>query len=86
MSGKVTIFLQTSDKTRKAEVTVSRDMLVADLVRASSKRWFMSTRVDYQVVNVNLGRQLLSSDMLTSDNVRQGDTLMIQAFPTHGRE
>jgi hypothetical protein len=86
MRDKVTIYLQTSDKTRKAEVTVPRDMLVADLVRTGSKRWFMSTRVDYQVVNINSGRQLLSSDMLTTDNVRHGDTLMIQAFPTHGRE
>ena len=80
----VTIVLQTADRTRKAEITVPRSMYVSDIIKASTKRWFLSFGTDYVVCNLSTNRQLLSSDALTTSNVRDGDVLMIQPFATHG--
>jgi hypothetical protein len=81
---KVTFYLQTADRTRKAQVTLPRSMRVRDIVRASAQRWFMSTRVDYQVANTTRGTILLANEVLAPDRVYNGDILLIQPFPTHG--
>lgn len=85
MSGqKVTIYLQTADKTRKAEVTVPRSMQVSALIKASGRRWFMVGSINYQVANLTTGKYLLPSDTLNSDKVHNHDVLMLQPFATHG--
>jgi hypothetical protein len=81
---KVTFYLQTADRTRKAKVTLSRTMRVRDVVKASAQRWFMSTRIDYQIANTTRGTVLLGNEVLAPDRVYNGDVLMIQPFPTHG--
>ncbi len=81
---KVSVVLQTADRTRKARITVPRTMSVADIVKASRSRWVLGGSVDYQVVNMTSNRQLLAHDSLTYDNVQDGDVLMLQPFPTHG--
>ncbi len=83
--GSVTIVLQTADRTRKAQVTVPRSMSVKDIIKASTKRWVLSSRVDYQVYNVTAHTSLLANDMLTTERVNNGDVLMLQPFPTHGK-
>jgi hypothetical protein len=82
--GKVSIVLQLADRTRRAQVTVPRSMRVSEIIKASRGKWSLSFGVDYQVVNINRNRQLSHHDMLTSDNVANGDVLMLQPFPTHG--
>ena len=82
---KVTFYLQTADRTRKAQITLPRSMRVSDVIKASARRWFMSTRIDYQVANTTTGAVLLSNETLAPDRVNNGDVLMIQPFPTHGR-
>ena len=85
MSGRsVTVFLQMADRTRKARVTISRDLTINDLVRTSRNKWTLGFAVDYQVYNLANGRQLLAHDYLTEENVHNGDTLMLQPFATHG--
>ena len=85
MSGEmVTVVLHTADKTRKAQVTVPRSMFVKDIIKASTKRWFLSFGRDYVVCNMTRNRQLLPSDSLSSDNAQNGDVLMIQPLATHG--
>jgi hypothetical protein len=81
---KVMFYLQTADRTRKAQVTLPRSMRVADVVKASAHRWFMSRHIDYQVANVTTGNILLAHEQLAPDRVHNGDVLMIQPFPTHG--
>ncbi len=83
-ANKVTFYLQTADRTRKAQVTLPRSMRVSDVVKASAHRWFMSRHIDYQVANTTTGAILLSSEVLAPDRVHDGDVLMIQPFPTHG--
>ena len=81
---RVTFYLQTADRTRKAQVTLPRSMRVRDVVKASAHRWFLSTRIDYQVANTTMGTVLLSNETLAPERVHDGDVLMIQPFPTHG--
>ena len=81
---RVTFYLQTADRTRKAQVTLPRSMRVKDVVKASAHRWFLSTRIDYQVANTTMGTVLLSNETLSPERVHDGDVLMIQPFPTHG--
>jgi hypothetical protein len=82
--GRVSITLQLADRTRRAQLTVPRNMQVSDIVKASRGKWTLSFGVDYQVVNINKNRQLSPHDLLTSDNVSNGDVLMLQPIPTHG--
>jgi hypothetical protein len=81
---RVTFYLQTADRTRKAQVTLPRSMRIADVVKASAHRWFMSRHIDYQVANTTTGCILLQNEQLASDRVHDGDVLMIQPFATHG--
>jgi hypothetical protein len=81
---RVVIYLQTADKTRKAEIVLPRTMTASDLVKASTKRWKMLTGTNYVVTNISMNRQLLPYEMLTEDRVRDHDILMIQPLATHG--
>ena len=81
---KVSIVLTTLDRTRKASVTIPRSMYVSDIIKASTKRWFLSFGMDYQVCNTSSGRILLPSDSLNTSNVKDGDILMLQPFAAHG--
>lgn len=81
---RVLIYLQTADKTRKAEISLPRSMTAQDLIKASTKRWKMLLGSNYVVTNLSLNRQLLPYEMLTEDRVRNHDILMIQPLATHG--
>jgi hypothetical protein len=83
-SDRVMIYLQTADKTRKAEIVVPRSMTAQDLIKASTKRWKMLAGSTFVVTNMTLNRQLLPYEMLTDDRVRNHDILMIQPLATHG--
>jgi hypothetical protein len=86
MSGeRVLIYLQTADKTRKAEIVMPRTMTAQDLVKASTKRWKMLLGSNYVVTNLSTNRQLLPYELLTEDRVHDHDILMIQPLATHGR-
>lgn len=81
---RVTVYLQTADRTRKAQVTLPRTMTASDIIKASRGRWRLSLGMDFQLVNLNTNRQLLPYDTLNANNVSNGDVLMLQPFPTHG--
>ncbi len=81
---RVTVYLQTADRTRKAQVTLPRTMTASDIVKASRGRWRLSLGMDFQLVNLNTNRQLLPHETLSINNVSNGDVLMLQPFPTHG--
>lgn len=81
---RVVFYLQTADKTRKAEIVLPRTMTAQDLIKASTKRWKMLLGSNYVVTNLSLNRQLLPYEMLTEDRVRNHDILMIQPLATHG--
>jgi hypothetical protein len=81
---KVTVVLVTLDRTRRASVTLPRSMYVSDIIKASTKRWFLAHGTGYQVCNTSSNRVLLASDSLNAFNVKDGDVLMLQPFAAHG--
>lgn len=81
---RVTIYLQTADKTRKAQIVLPRSMTAQDLIKASTTRWKMLLGSNYVVTNLSMNRQMLPYEMLTEDRVRNHDILMIQPLATHG--
>lgn len=85
-SDRVVIYLQTADKTRKAQVVMPRTMTGQDLVKASTKRWKMLLNGNYIVTNLTQNRQILPYEMLSEDRVHDHDILMIQPLATHGRD
>ncbi len=83
-NSRVSIVLQTADRTRKASVTVPRSMQVSEVIKASRGKWRLSFGMDFQIVNLSTNRQLSPHDLLTADKVQNGDVLMLQPLPTHG--
>ena len=83
-TSKVSIVLMTHDRTRKARVTVPRSMNVEDLVKASTKRWFLSVGMTHQVSNTTTGKILHLNQHLSDEIVSDGDILMIQPLAVHG--
>ena len=81
---KVTIYVQTADRTRKAQVTLPRSTCAGDLIKASRRQWVLSFGTEFQVVNLSTQRLLSKHDLLSPDLVGNGDTLMLQPLPTHG--
>ena len=80
----VTFELTTADRTRKARITMPRNKTVRDLVKTSRKQWSLRMGLDFQVANLTRGRQLLPNEILGTDNVRDGDVLILQPLATHG--
>lgn len=80
----VSIIMQTADRTRMAHVTVPREMRAGDLIKTSTRRWALAFGVNYQIANISTGQMLLPDDLLSTDKVRDGDTLMLQPLATHG--
>ena len=80
----ITLEVQLADRTRRAEVRVPRKMTGTELVRTCRRRWSLSFDIDYQLLNLRTNELLLTKDSLSSDQIQNGDTLILQPFPVHG--
>jgi hypothetical protein len=80
----VSVLVQMADKTRKAEVTLSRSTTTKDLVEETKKNWSLSPNQDYTVTNLTKGRRLLSKDQFTEENVSDKDVLQIEPIIVAG--
>jgi hypothetical protein len=84
MEKTVSIVVRTADRTRAAEVSVPRDMKVADILEASRNNWKLPTDVHYQLVNQRTGKQLLPDTSLGSEVVTDGDELVVNPMLVAG--
>jgi hypothetical protein len=75
---EVKVLLRTADRTRKAEVTVPRAQLGADLIQASVQNWALPVDTEYALVNVTRGTAISPQTALTSELVAENDELEIQ--------
>lgn len=80
----ITLEVQLADRTRRAEVRVPRKMTGTELVRTCRRKWSLSSNIDYQLFNLRTNQLLLTKDTLSSDQIQNGDTLILQPFPVHG--
>lgn len=80
----ITLEVQLADRTRRAEVRVPRKMTGTELIRTCRRRWSLSFDINYQLFNLRTSQLLLTKDTLSSDQVQDGDTLVLQPLPVHG--
>lgn len=79
----VNVLVQMHDKTRKAEVTLSRSTTTKDLLEETKKNWSLPNQ-DYNVTNLTKGRKLLPNDQFTEENVSDKDVLQIEPILVAG--
>jgi hypothetical protein len=75
---EVTVVIRTADQTRKAEVTMSRDLTGADLIQAAVDKWSLPRDTDYSLVNSSGNITISPTDSLASRGVKDGDILEVQ--------
>jgi len=77
MSG-YNLIIRTADRTRKAEISVSPEQRISEIIQAAIDNWKLPTDVEYTIVNTSSGKRLDDTKTLSQAEVSAGDTLEIQ--------
>lgn len=80
----VSVTVQTHDKTRRADVSLSPYTQVGEIVRLGKQNWKLPTDTDYALVNLRTGQQLAPNGTLAQQGVQEGDTLVMQPLLVAG--
>jgi hypothetical protein len=73
----VSVIVQMYDRTRKAEVSLSRSTTTRDLLEETKRNWSLPN-VEYRVTNMTKNKELLQKDQFTEENVSDKDVLQIE--------
>ena len=73
----VSVIVQMYDRTRKAEVSLSRSTTTKDLLEETKRNWSLPN-VEYRVTNMTKSKELLPKDQFTEENVSDKDVLQIE--------
>jgi sulfur carrier protein ThiS len=73
----VSVIVQMYDRTRKAEVSLSRSTTTRDLLEETKRNWSLPN-VEYRVTNMTKNKELLPKDQFTEENVSDKDVLQIE--------
>jgi hypothetical protein len=73
----VSVIVQMYDRTRKAEVSLSRSTTTRDLLEETKRNWSLPN-VEYRVTNITKNKELLQKDQFTEENVSDKDVLQIE--------
>jgi sulfur carrier protein ThiS len=73
----VGVIVQMYDRTRKAEVSLSRSTTTKDLLEETKRNWSLPN-VEYRVTNLTKNKELLPKDQFTQENVSDKDVLQIE--------
>jgi sulfur carrier protein ThiS len=73
----VSVIVQMYDRTRKAEVSLSRSTTTRDLLEETKRNWSLPN-VEYRVTNITKNKELLPKDQFTEENVSDKDVLQIE--------
>lgn len=74
----VALVVRTADKTRKAEIKLSRSNTGGDVMQAAVDNWKLPVDVDYSLVNTTTGSVISSGQALSNVVVSDGDVLEVQ--------
>jgi len=75
---EVNLIVRTADQSRKAEIAVSAENTVGDIVHSAIDNWALPRDADYTVVNVTRGHSLNPSEPIGRAGIRPGDVLELQ--------
>ena len=73
----VSVIVQMYDRTRKAEVSLSRSTTTKDLLEETKRNWSLPN-VEYRITNLTKNKELLPKDQFTQENVSDKDVLQIE--------
>jgi hypothetical protein len=77
LEASVSVIVQMYDRTRKAEVSLSRSTTTRDLLEETKRNWSLPN-VEYRVTNMTKNKELLQKDQFTEENVSDKDVLQIE--------
>jgi hypothetical protein len=75
---EVNIIIRTADRTRKAEVSMSRENTGGDVIQAAIENWKLPADSDYTLVNATTSKTLQPTQALAAGVVDEGHILEIQ--------
>jgi hypothetical protein len=75
---EVSLIVRTADQSRKAEIAVSSENTVGDIVHSAIENWALPSDADYTVVNVTRGKSLNPTDPIARAGIQPGDVLELQ--------
>jgi hypothetical protein len=74
----VNLIVRTADQTRKAEIAVSPENTVGDIMHSAVDNWALPRDADYTIVNVTSGKSLNPHEPIGQAGVKPGDVLELQ--------
>ena len=83
---EVKFVVRTADQTRKAEVSLARTMVGADVIQAAVQNWAMPVDTDYTLVNIATGKAILPTQALSEGVVDDGNVLEVQPVLVAGAD
>jgi hypothetical protein len=75
---EVSLIVRTADQSRKAEIAVSAENTVGDIVDSAIQNWALPRDADYTVVNVTRGKSLNPAEPISRTGIQPGDVLELQ--------
>lgn len=82
---QVKCFVRTADKTRKAEIGISPEVTVNDIIDTCIQNWSLPKDVSYTLVNINKNIVLTPDHNLINLGIEEGDILELQPILEAGR-
>ncbi len=71
----VRCYVRTADKTKKAEIGISPEVTVADVIETCLSKWKLPTDVTYTLVDFNKNQILPPNEYLTNLGIQEGTIL-----------
>ncbi|GIX41173.1 MAG: hypothetical protein KatS3mg129_0906 [Leptospiraceae bacterium] len=75
---QVKCYVRTADKTKKAEIGISPEVTVSDIVETCIQKWSLPSDVSYNLVAINKNMVLNPNQNLIDIGIEEGEILELQ--------
>lgn len=82
--GELNLSIRMADRSRKAEISISPELVIKDVIEGAIQNWELPRDIDYTIVNASTGRTLNPTDTMARAGIRDGDLLEVQPVLTAG--
>lgn len=79
-------YVRTADKTKKAEIGISPEVTVADVIETCLSKWKLPVDVSYTLVDTARNKILSPNEYLTNLEIQEGTILELQPVLEAGIE
>jgi len=78
-------YVRTADKTKKAEIGISPEVTVQEIIETCIEKWSLPDDVSYNLVSINRNMVLNSNHHLIDLGLQEGEILELQPILEAGR-